>query len=70
MRIEQELLDYRTRFKASAPAGIAAFLDSKIEELTAIFLFNGVPNVRDLAPDVSLPGVTGAPLSLDGALDC
>lgn len=68
MRLEQELLDYKTSFEASAPPGTAAFLNSKIEEMTATFPFDGVPKVGDLAPDFSLPGVTGAPLSLAGAL--
>jgi len=64
MDLEQQLADYNAKFEASAPAGAAAFLNSTIEELTARFPFDRIPKVGDLAPEFSLPGVTGDTISL------
>lgn len=64
MGLEQELSDFNAKFEASAPPGAAAFLNSKVEELTAAFPFDRVPKPGDLAPEFSLPGVTGETISL------
>jgi peroxiredoxin len=64
MGLEQELADFNAKFEASAPPGAAAFLNKKIEELTSGFPFDRVPKTGDLAPEFSLPGVTGETISL------
>lgn len=64
MGLEQELADFNAKFEASAPPGAAAFLNTKIEELTSAFLFDRIPKPGDLAPEFSLPGVTGEMISL------
>jgi hypothetical protein len=37
MGLEQELAEFNAKFEASAPPGAAAFLNTKIEELTSGF---------------------------------
>ncbi len=64
MGLEQELADFNAKFEAGAPAGAAAFLNSKIEELTAVFPFDRVLKVGDLAPEFTLPDATGESVSL------
>ncbi|NKL02741.1 redoxin domain-containing protein [Rhizobium leguminosarum bv. viciae] len=64
MGLEQQLADFNAKFEASAPTGAAAFLNSKIEELTAGFPLVRVPKPGDLAPEFSLPGVAGETISL------
>jgi peroxiredoxin len=64
MSLEQELADFNAKFEESAPSGAAAFLNSKIEELTAAFPFDRVPKPGDLVPEFSLPGANGEPVSL------
>jgi peroxiredoxin len=64
MGLEQELADYNAKFEASAPPGVAAFLNAKVEELTASFHFDRIPKRGDLAPEFSLPGATGETISL------
>ncbi|TCR79615.1 peroxiredoxin-like family protein [Rhizobium sp. BK376] len=64
MSLEHELADFNAKFEANAPAGAAAFLNSKIEELTAAFPFDRVPKPGDLVPEFSLPGASGEAVSL------
>ncbi|KAA1177197.1 AhpC/TSA family protein [Rhizobium tropici] len=64
MSLEQELADQNASFEASAPPGAAAFLNAKIEELTATFPFDSVLKSGDLVPEFSLPGVRGEAISL------
>jgi peroxiredoxin len=64
MSLEQELAAFSAKFEASAPPGAAAFLNSKIEELTAAFPFDRVPKPDDLVPEFSLPGASGETVSL------
>ncbi|MGO7042273.1 peroxiredoxin-like family protein [Rhizobium acaciae] len=64
MGLEQELADHNAKFQASAPPGAAAFLNAKVEELTTSFPFDQIPKPGDLAPEFSLPGVTGETISL------
>lgn len=64
MSLEQELADFNAKFEASAPPGAAAFLNSKIEELTAAFPFDRILKPGDLVPEFSLPGFTSEPVSL------
>ncbi len=64
MSLEQELADQNASFEASAPPGAAAFLNAKIEELTATFPFDSVLKSGDLVPEFSLPGVRGEVISL------
>ena len=68
MALEQELADFNAKFEASAPPGAAAFLNTKIEELTSGFPFDRVPKPGDLTPEFSLPGVRGETISLLEAL--
>lgn len=64
MTLDQELAEYNAEFEARVPSGAAAFLNLKIEELTAGFPFDRVPGPGDPAPEFSLPGVTGESISL------
>lgn len=68
MDLKQELADLNAKFKASAPPGAGAFLNAKIEELTAAFPFDRVPKLGDPAPEFTLPNATGETVSLLEAL--
>ncbi|WP_168879317.1 peroxiredoxin-like family protein [Rhizobium sp. P28RR-XV] len=64
MGLEQEFADFNAKFEAGASAGAAAFLNAKIDELTAVFPFDRVLKPGDLAPEFALPGATGETISL------
>ncbi|WP_206119185.1 hypothetical protein [Rhizobium laguerreae] len=55
MGLEQELAGYNANFEASARPGVAAFLDAKVEELTASFHFDQIPKPGDLARNFRCP---------------
>lgn len=64
MNFEQELATQTETFEANGPAGAAAFINAKIEELTASFSFDGVPGMGDPVPEFTLPDAWGQPVSL------
>ncbi len=64
MGLDKELADFNAKFEASAPPSAAAFLNSKIEELTIGFPFDRVLKPGDLAPEFRLPRATGENISL------
>lgn len=64
MGLEQELADHDAGFEATPPPGAAAFLNAKVEELTAAFPFDRVLKSGNLVPEFSLPDVTGEAISL------
>lgn len=64
MGLSQELADYDASFEASAPAGVAAFLNAKVEELAATFTLDQIPKRGDLVPEFALPDAGGETISL------
>lgn len=69
MDLETELANYRAKFEQGAGPAAVAFLNSKIEELTAAFPFDFVTKVGEIVPDFALPNALGDVISLKEALD-
>jgi peroxiredoxin len=68
MGLEQDLAAFRAEFARKAPAERAALYEAKIAELRANFALEKAIGLGDSAPDFTLPGAQGDPVSLSGVL--
>jgi peroxiredoxin len=68
MGLEQDLAAFRAEFARKAPAERAALYEAKIDELRANFALEKAIGLGDSAPDFTLPGAQGDPVSLSGVL--
>lgn len=64
MGLEQQLAAFKAEFMRTAPPGRHALYEAKIEELRGQFAREKALAAGDLAPDFTLPGVHGTPVSL------
>jgi peroxiredoxin len=68
MGLEQDLAAFRAEFARKAPAERAALYEAKIDELRANFALEKAIGLGDSAPDFTLPGAQGDPVSLSAVL--
>jgi peroxiredoxin len=68
MGLQDALDSFKAEFVRTAPAGRAELYETRIEELRAAFALANAIGTGDEAPDFSLPGVRGEPVSLSGLL--
>jgi peroxiredoxin len=64
MTLTQQLSDFKSQFRANAPADTQETMAKATEDLTASDLVAQAIAVGDTAPDFTLPGVDGQPVSL------
>lgn len=64
MGLQQQLDAFKAEFARTAPAGRPALYEAKLEELRASFALEKAIGVNDQAPDFTLPGLLGKPVSL------
>jgi peroxiredoxin len=64
MGLQQQLAAFKAEFARTAPVGRQALYEAKIEELRASFAMKAAIGIDDQAPDFTLPGAQGKPVSL------